>query len=216
VRPRAGGAHPHAQRALAAGLDESPRRFAEDGDIGVEPVRHVALDDAESVVLGGDLLAVVEDQRQVVAGLHQRRGQVQEDGVARLHIHAAATVDDVGSSAGGSALPSVRHVVGDGHGVEMSGQQDTSLPAQVGPGQHAVAVADDLEPVGLLAQRGLDGVGDRRLVAGLAGDVDERRGELRRVGAQVQCHAFHRTGDVGVAPPSTRASAPPRRRRRPR
>ena len=60
--------------------------------------------------------------------------------------------------------------------------------AVVGAGQHGVAVAHDFEAGGLLAQRGLDLVGDARLVPRLAGDVHQRRGQCDRVAVQIQAH----------------------------
>ena len=68
-------------------------------------------------------------------------------------------------------------------GVDVAGQQHPRRPAQVGAGQHGVAVADDLEPGGLFAKRGLDLVGDALLVPRLAGDVHQRRGQRDRVAA---------------------------------
>ncbi len=65
-------------------------------------------------------------------------------------------------------------------------------------------MAEDLESARLRAQRGLDRVGDGRLVARLALDVDERGGQFDGVGGQVEVGAHSLT----VVSPS------PRRRRR--
>jgi hypothetical protein len=46
----------------------------------------------------------------------------------------------------------------------------------------------DVESVGLLAQRRLDRVGNRALVARFAGNVDEGRGQRDRVATQIQAH----------------------------
>ena len=86
------GADDDAQRALAAGLDESAGRFAEDRDVGVQPVGQFAFDAAQTVCGGLDFLAVVHHQRDVVRWLGDRRGQMQEHRVARLHVRRAAAV----------------------------------------------------------------------------------------------------------------------------
>jgi hypothetical protein len=50
---------------------------------------------------------------------------------------------------------------------------------------------DDLESGELFAQGGLDGVGDRLLVAADARDVDECGRQVDRVGGQVQLRNAH-------------------------
>ena len=72
VRAAAGGADLDPQRALAAGLDQAVGRLAEHGEVGGEPVGQLALDAAEPVARGLDLLAVVEHERQVVRGARRR------------------------------------------------------------------------------------------------------------------------------------------------
>jgi hypothetical protein len=103
-----------------------------------------------------------------------RRGQVQKDRVAGLHVRRAAAVEFVTVEAAGQ-------IVGGGHGVGVAGQQDARRSAEVGAGEHGVAIADDLEAVGLGAQGGLDLVGDALLVPRLAGDVHQRRGQRDRI-----------------------------------
>ena len=175
-----------ADGALAARLDEPAGRLAEDRDVGVQPVGQLALDAAQPVGAGLDLLAVVHHQRDVVRRLGDGGGQMQEHRVAGLHVRGAAAVQlvAVGEPAG--------QVVGGGHGVGVAGQQHPRRPAEVGAGQHGVAVADDLEARRLLAQRGLDLVGDALLVPRLAGNVHQRRGQCDRIGTQVQAHSASR------------------------
>ncbi len=79
------------------------------------------------------------------------------------------------------ALELAGQVVRGGNGVGVAGQQHPRRPAQVRAGQHGVAVAHDLEVFGLGAQRGLDLVGDALLMARLAGDVHQRRGQRNRI-----------------------------------
>ena len=175
------GADDDAQRALAAGLDVSAGRLAEDGDVGAQPVGQFAFDAAQTVCGGFDFLAVVHHQRDVVLRFGDRRGQMQEHRVARFHVRGATAVQyTVGQAAG--------HVVGGRNGVDVAGQQHARRPAQVGARQHGVGVADDLEPVGLTTQGGFDLVGDALLAARLAGDVHQRRGQGDRVAVQVKAH----------------------------
>ena len=93
---------------------------------------------------------------EIVRGLCDGRGQVQEDRVPRLHVGGAAAVQRVAVSATGQ-------VAGRRDGVEVPGQQHPRRAAQRSAGQHRVAVADDLVPQrlgSLRPQRGLDLVGD--------------------------------------------------------
>ena len=80
-----------------------------------------------------------------------------------------------------AAVTHAGHVVGGRDGVGVAGEQHPRRQAEVGAGEHGVAVADDLEAGGLLAQRGLDLVGDALLVPRFAGDVHQRRGQRDRV-----------------------------------
>jgi hypothetical protein len=176
VRAGAFGADHHTNRALAAGLDESAGRLAEDRDVGAQPVRHFPLDAAQTVCGGIDFLAVVHHQRDVVSGVVDRCGQMQEHRVAGFHVRRAAAVQlSVGQSAG--------QIVDGRDGVGVARQQDPRRPAVIRAGQHRVAVADDLEPACLFTQRGLDLVGDALLVSRLAGDVHQRRGQRDRIAA---------------------------------
>ena len=166
------------QRALAAGFDIAAGRLAQHRDIGVQPVRKLALDAAQPVGGRLDLLAVVEHQRDVVNGFGDGGGQMQEHRVAGLHIRGATAPDMVG-------VAPRRHVVGDRHGVEVAGQDHPGRAAEIGAGQHRVAVADHLV-TGLLAQRTFNLIGDAPLIARHARDVHERSGQVNRVGAKVQ------------------------------
>jgi hypothetical protein len=176
--PGAGCGEHRPQGALTAGFDVAAGGLAEDRDVAAQPVRQFPVDPAQSVGTGLDLLAVVQDQRDVVNRLVEGRGQVQEHRVTGLHVRGAATVDMVGVAPG-------RHVVRDRHGVEMSGQDHPRRAAEIGAGQHRVAVADDLI-AGLLAQGGLDLVGDPAFVARNTGNVDQRGGQHIGVRAQIQ------------------------------
>ena len=78
-----------------------------------------------------------------------------------------------------------RHIVGDRHGVQVSGQDDPAAPAEVGTGDHDVARA-------LYVQRGattkgnLDLVGQGLLVPGHRRHVNQRRRDLHAVSAEIE------------------------------
>ena len=92
------------------------------------------------------------------------------------------------------AVATRRHVVGDRHGVEMAGQQHPGRPTEIGAGQDRIAVADHLV-VGLSTQCTFDVVGDAPFVPGHAGDIDERGGQIRRIGAEVE-HRYQASWSV--------------------
>lgn len=106
-------------------------------------------------------------------------GQVQEHRVAGLHVGSAAAPEFV-------AVEAARQVVRRRNRVGVPGQQHARQPAQVGPGQHGVAVADHLEMRGLGLERGLDLVGDELFVPRFTGNVDQRGGQSDRVGGEIQ------------------------------
>ena len=179
MRARSAGADHNSQRALTTGLDIARGGLAQDGHVGGQPVRQLALDATQTVCRRIDFLAVVEHQRQVVHRLGHGGRQMKEDRVTGFHVRGAAAVQL-------AALQAAGQVVGHRDGVQMSGQQHPRRPAQRSARQHGIAVADDLEAGSLRAQRGLHLVGDARLVPRLAGDVDQRRGQLDRIPTQIQ------------------------------
>ena len=140
----------------------------------MQPVGQLPLDAAQAVGGRFDLLAVVHHQREVVFRVNDRRGQVKEDRIAGLHVRGAAAVKLV-------AVKPAGQVVRGRDGVGVAGEQHPRRPAQVRAGQHGVAVADDLEAGGLLAEGGLYLVGDALLVPRFAGDVHQRRGQRNGV-----------------------------------
>jgi hypothetical protein len=125
-----------------------------------------------------------------VPGLGQGAGEMQEDGVARLHVAGAAAVEEL-------AVAAAREVVGDGDGVEVAGEQHPPFAVQVGAGEHGVALAPHLE-VGQRTEGGLHGVGESALVPGDARHVDEGRGEGDGVGGEVEGRGG---GHAGTLPP---------------
>ena len=79
-----------AHRALAAGLDHAVGRLAEQGDVARQQVGPLGEQAAEAVVLGVDLLGLVEDVGHVDGGLGHGAGQLEHDGQAGLHVGRAA------------------------------------------------------------------------------------------------------------------------------
>ena len=193
MRAGSGGADHDAQRALAAGFDVAGGGLAQDRDVGGQPVRQLTLDAAQTVCGRIDFLAVVEHQRQVVHRFGDGGGQMQKDRVAGFHVRGAAAVQHVTFWLGRAAAG---QIFCHRDGVQVTGQQHPRRPVPVGARQHGVAVANDLEAGRLGAQRGLYLVGDARFVPRLAGDVDQRRGQLDRIPTQVQ----HATKGSGLDP----------------
>jgi hypothetical protein len=185
---------PDPERALAACLDETTRRLAQDRHVPGQPVAVRALEVAETVGRRLDLLAVVHHQREVVRELIRvREGgeQVEEHRVAGLHVHGSAAVQNPLRAL---PLDPAGHVVRDRDRVEMPGQHDPARQTARRPGQDPVAVPDHLDPSGGRAGEPGDGgdqcrvhrAGDPILVPGRAGDVDQRTGEFDRVGGQIE------------------------------
>ncbi len=138
----------------------------------------VAGEPAEAVAVRLDLLAVVEDEGQVAVGFGDRGGDPQLNGDSGLHVGGAAAVQQVAVHPGGQ-------VVGDRHGVQVSGEQHPLGAAEVGPGDDRVPVPVHGE-VRQGPQGRLHGVGEHLLVAADGGDVDQSGGELTAGPGEVQ------------------------------
>ena len=178
MRPRSSRGDDGPQAALTAGLDIATGWLTQDGDIGAQPVGKLALDPTQPVRRCLDLFAVIEDQRDVVRRFRDGGGQMQEHRVTRLHICGAAAVDMVG-------ITTSRDVIGDGHGVEVTGQYHPAGSTEVGAGEYRIAMANHLV-AGLLSQRAFDFVSDAPLVAGHAGNINQSGGQIGRIGAEVK------------------------------
>ena len=164
---------------LAACLDDGVGRLHQDREVALEQVGTTLREQLEPVVRRVDLLGLVEQVGHVVLRLRHRRRQLEDDGVAALHVAGAEPAQHVAVERGGP-------VVVDGHGVEVTGHQDPLRPAQVGAGDHAVAVPGHLQ-VGQRPERPLDLVGDLLLVAAHRLDVDQRCGQAHDVRDQDRC-----------------------------
>src|SRR5690606_14469708 len=127
-----------ADRALAAALDDPAGGLHQHREVGGEPVGVLFRDALEAVQLGRDLLAVVEDVRDVAHRVGHRGRQLQRDRHPGLHVGGAAAVEPV-------TLDPAGQVVRDGHRVEVPGDQHPLGAAQPGAGHHGLPRPVDLE-----------------------------------------------------------------------
>jgi len=86
VRADAGNPHVDPNRALATGLDPSPRWFHEDRKIGFEQVGTTIRKMLETVELRSHLLALVEHKGDVTGRCGHPVSEFQGDGHAALHV----------------------------------------------------------------------------------------------------------------------------------
>ena len=135
-------------------------------------------DPAEAVLVRLDLLVVVEDVGHVAVGLGQVGGQPELHGDAALHVGGAAAVDP-------AALDPARQVAAERHRVDVAGEDDPLGAAQRRARDDGVAVAVDGQ-VRYVAQRPLDQVGQRRLVAADRLDVAQGDGQVGAGQGQVE------------------------------
>ena len=82
-------------RALATGFDNRVRRFHQDCEVGMQQFRTAVRDALESVELGFDLLAFVEDVGDVARRCSDCGGEFEFDGCAALHVAGAEPVQPV-------------------------------------------------------------------------------------------------------------------------
>jgi hypothetical protein len=177
-----------AHGALAAGLDGGVGRLHQHGEVPGQPVRVVAHDPAQTVLVGLDLLVVVEDVGDVPVGLDEVLGEEQLDGDAALHVGRAAAVDAAVDDPAGQVVPQR-------HGVDVPRDHDPLGAAEVRPRDHRVAVAVHGE-VWHLAQHQLDGLGQATLVTADRLDVAESDGKGSCIHREVEA------GHVGDPSPA--------------
>ena len=142
VRADPGGAHDRAEIAVAAALDLAVRRLAQDREVCGEQVGAGLGEPGQAVEIRVDLLVVVPHPGDVDPGVDELRGELQLHGDAGLHVDGAAAPDErlpvLGDVAGGD-------VAVDRHGVDVPGDHDPLIPAEVGASHDRVAVAVDRE-----------------------------------------------------------------------
>ncbi len=180
VRPLARGGDLGAQRALASSLDLAGAGLHQDREVAGEQFRAVPAEPQQPVAFGGDLLAVVEDVRNVPDGRGEVRGQPQLHRYSGFHVRGAAAVE-------AGSLGARGNVAGQRHRVDVPGQDHPFRPPEFGPRHDRVAVAADVQ-VRQQAQRGLDRVRQRAFFAADRGNVNKLRGQRRAVKIQVQVH----------------------------
>ena len=178
----AGGAQLDPHGALAAGLDAGVGGLHQDGEVPGQQLGSLARDPSEPVVDRRDLLGVVEHVGDVAHGVGGGRGQRQGHRHPALHVAGPQAPQDV-------VLQACGQVPVDRHGVEVSGDHDPLVTAQVGAGHDRVAVADDVQ-VRQGQQGRLDVVGEGLLVQALGRRVHEGGGQRDDVGGEVERHAL--------------------------
>ena len=143
---------------------------------------------AQAGGLRGHLLVVVEHVGDVPARRGQGGGQGQLHRDPALHVRGPAPVQDplpVGllpPGGHGAAGPGGR---GQRDGVQVPGQHHPLGPAQLGAGHDRIIVA--MHPQVAQRREGrVDRVGDRRLLPGDGGDVQQGAGQFGDVAGQVQ------------------------------
>ena len=228
VRRDALGGHLGAQGALAAALDPGVGGLQEHGEVGVgDEVGPLLLHVQQAVVLRVDLLGLVEDERDVAAGLGHLVGDPQHHGDAALHVDGAPAPEHLSPGGGDPAGGQVGRVGRQRHGVDVSGQHHPLVAAEVRACDDGVADAGHLE-VRQVADRGLHGIRQGSFVEADRLDVAHRGGERGDVGGEVEGGGRRRhTGHLNDRPPlyagrhdahrlGPRPAHPHRRRDRPR
>ena len=141
-------------------------------------VRALGEQGAEPVELLGDLFGLVEHERGVEPGrvtiVGECLGQREKHREAALHVRGAEAVQRVRFPARG--LVAVR-----GNGVEVAGEHDPAVAAELGPRDDVVAEAFDRELRRALPQAALDQVGDLGLVVTHRRDRTELLGQVEQI-----------------------------------
>ena len=165
--------HVEPHGAVAAALDAAVGRLADDREIAGEPIGMRLGHLPQTVLLGRNLLMVVEHVRQVILRVDQRGGEVQEHRVGCLHVgRAAAPHHPLAGVRRGNVLPDQRvsgrqparrEVVDHRNRVKVPGEHHAPRPAERRGRDHRVAVPVHRQ-VRLRPQERLYGVGQRLLV----------------------------------------------------
>ena len=178
--PGAGQHHHRPHRPLAAGLHRSPGGLAQKGHVCGQQVGAHIEQLPQSAVGHADLLAGVEQPRNVHRRLGHRGGQLQHHRQRRLHVGGSEAPQHV-------ALYTSSRVVIGGHGVAVAADQHPQGPVQIGASHHVVAHSVHGE-TGHGPQFLLNEIGDFALVVGHRGDIDQ----LSRLGQQISAHGLSR------------------------
>ena len=185
VRPSAVQGNIDARGAVASALDCCTCGFTEDREVAREQVGARASEPTESVEFARDLLVVVPDPGEIDGRGIQLGSEDERDGHARLHIDGAATNEEL-------SLDPHRKVGVNGHGIDVTGDNDAFVPPQRGASDQRVAIPNEFEVVEA-GQRRLDCVAQRTLVARHGFDVAHLPRELDGTRSQIE----HGQGGVG-------------------
>lgn len=179
VRPPSSYDDVRREEALTAALQRAVGGFHQDGQIGVEEVRALGGDPAQTVAVVGCLLALVEDVGDVSDRCRDGRRGVQGHGDAALHVARTEPVQQPVRETGGQ-------VAAGRDGVQVPGDHHALGPSQLGAGDHGVA--DPLDPqMGESPQRALHHVGECRFRTALGRCVDQRACQLDEIRAGIEC-----------------------------
>ncbi len=148
----------------------------------------------EPVVLVGDLLALVEDEGEVVTSPRPCRilGEAEHDRHPALHVGGAQAPKNV-------TLDDRRLVPVRRHRVEMTGQHDAARRTVLRARDHVLPEALHRESGCPIAEPRLNRVGDLPLAPTDRRHRYERRGEAEEVGAVLRDEVLRRGNRAGLA-----------------
>ena len=152
----------------------SPGGLAQDGDVALEQLRPVAQQVGEPVVLGGHLLARVEDVGDVHRGGRDLPRQGEHHGQAALHVRRTEAPEDI-------AVQPRFGVPVHGDRVGVAGEHHPPGPSDLGPG-HEVGPDPFHDEVREDLQLGLEVIRERRFVVAHGRDRHEGCREREQVG----------------------------------
>ena len=157
--------------AVAATLDMGRGRLTEDGEVGGQPIGVVRSYSPQPVLGGLDFFVVVEDVGDVHDRLGEGGGKLERYRHTTLHIHRSATPDDL--ALGGVVGDPGRKVALDRDRVDVARDHNPAGSAEVGTGDHGVAIAKHLK-VGVGRKAGLDRIRNRSLISADGRNVTDR------------------------------------------
>ena|SRR5260363_1064 len=175
--------------SLTTTLHPAIGRFHEDDEVAVDEVRAPRGNLLQAVVLGRDLLTLIERPSDIPHRILKAHSQGERDGDTALHVARAPTHEVIPVR---PLLNIGRQVLDDRNGVEVTSNDDPFRTPKVSTGNDRVTESRHLK-MPMWCQRLLHSIGNRRLVHGHRLDVDESTKELVQVARRLQVHAGHPT-----------------------
>ena len=161
VSARAARAHIHSYCSVAATFDETVGGLTQDSEFGVKHAGQIPGHATESVQRRRDLFVIVEHPRHVNSGLRQLNGELQHHRDTGLHVDRATTDQHLNAV---TVFTPHGQVVGPRHGIDVTGNEHTSLAFEGCARNNRVTITRHGE-VRCAAQDLLDGVGKGAFVA---------------------------------------------------